>query len=253
MSFELSLTAVVTLLLVAARVFAWSLVAPPLATGGSPRSVKALLSVAIGLLLVPAAQLHAPPLDTWAILESLLWQVFIGTALGFLTRLLFAAIGMAGGLIDLLGAFAMSAAYSPLTTTRTTVMGKFYTLLAVTLIFATDAHLLIFRGFVRTVDAIPLNATMSLGSLGNTLAHATTDMFVGALQIAGPLLVVLWVADIGVGVLNRIAPQLNAFTMSFPIKIGLTLILVGAGLTLLPNTVEQIAHDVNQMIGAIVG
>ena len=62
-------------------------------------------------------------------------------------------------------------------------------------------------------------------------------MFVGALQIAGPLIVVLFIADMALGVLNRIAPQLNAFSMSFPIKIGLTLLLVGLGFTLLPGVV----------------
>jgi flagellar biosynthetic protein FliR len=78
-------------------------------------------------------------------------------------------------------------------------------------------------------------------------------MFIGALQIAGPLIVVLFIADIALGVLNRIAPQLNAFSMSFPVKIGLTLLLVGLGFTLMPGTVIQIAHRANDVVSAVTG
>ena len=50
-------------------------------------------------------------------------------------------------------------------------------------------------------------------------------MFVAALQIAGPLLVVLFLADVGLGLLTRVAPALNAFALGFPLKILLTLVV----------------------------
>jgi flagellar biosynthetic protein FliR len=253
MSFDFDLTGLVALLLVSARVLAWALVAPPMATAGVPRTVKVALSVAIGLALVSITKPSVPEIDTLPIIGSLLWQILIGAGLGFLTRLLFTAIEMAGGLFDLFGGFALASSYDPLTTTMTTVLGKFYAALATALIFATNAHLSIIGGFMRTFTAVPLNATISLDALGRTLTHGVTEMFVGALQIAGPLIVVLFIADVGLGVLNRIAPQLNAFTMSFPIKIGLTLVLVGAGMTLLPGTVLQITSRVGDLIGAVIG
>lgn len=253
MSFDLDLADLVALLLVSARVLAWALVAPPIATGGVPRTVKTMVSVAIGLALVTVVKPQLPELEILPVLGSLLWQVLIGAGLGFLTRLLFTAIEMAGGLFDLFGGFALSSSYDPLTTTMTTVLGKLYATLCVALIFATNAHLTIFHGFMRTFTAIPLNATISMEALGRTITHATTEMFLGAVQIAGPLILVLFVADIGLGVLNRIAPQLNAFTMSFPIKIGLTLLLVGVGMALLPATVVQIANRVGVLIGAVIG
>jgi flagellar biosynthetic protein FliR len=253
MSFDFDLMGLVALLLVSARVLAWALVAPPMATAGVPRTVKVALSVAIGLALVSITKPSVPEIDTLPIIGSLLWQILIGAGLGFLTRLLFTAIEMAGGLFDLFGGFALASSYDPLTTTMTTVLGKFYAALATALIFATNAHLSIIGGFMRTFTAVPLNATISLDALGRTLTHGVTAMFVGALQIAGPLIVVLFIADVGLGVLNRIAPQLNAFTMSFPIKIGLTLVLVGAGMTRLPGTVLQITSRVGDLIGAVIG
>lgn len=253
MAFDFDLAGLVALLLVSARILAWALVAPPMATAGVPRTVKVALSVAIGLAMVSVTKPSVPTIDTLPILGSLLWQIIIGAGLGFLTRLLFTAIEMAGGLFDLFGGFALASSYDPLTTTMTTVLGKFYAVLCTALIFATDAHLTIISGFMRTFSAVPLNATISFEALGRTITHGVTEMFIGALQIAGPLIIVLFIADVGLGVLNRIAPQLNAFTMSFPIKIGLTLVLVGTGLALLPGTVLQITDRVGELIKAVVG
>ena len=56
---------------------------------------------------------------------------------------------------------------------------------------------------------------------------AVTQMFLAAVQIAGPLLVVLFLADVGLGLLTRVAPALNAFALGFPLKILLTLSLGG--------------------------
>jgi flagellar biosynthesis protein FliR len=179
---------------------------------------------------------------------ALLEQILIGAALGFLTRLLFTAVEMAGSMIDLFGGFSLSAAYEPLTTTMTSVYGRFYALLCTTLIFATNVHLLIFRGFLRTFSSIPLDGHLTMAHLDKVIASSVSGLFVSALQIAGPLIVVLFLADMALGVLNRIAPQLNAFALSFPLKIGLTLMLVGLGFTLMPGTVVQLADHANRLI-----
>jgi flagellar biosynthetic protein FliR len=229
------------------------MVAPPLATGGLPKPVKVMLSVALGLAVVPVAQAHAPAAEFLPVAGSLLQQVLVGAALGFVTRLVFAAVETAGGLLDLFGGFSLSAAYDPLSTTMTSIYGRFYALLATTLIFATDAHLLIFQGFLRTFASIPLDGQLSLGRLDRVISGGLTELFIAALQIAGPLIVVLFIADLALGVLNRIAPQLNAFSMSFPIKIGLTLLLVGTGFTLMPGVITQLATHANQLIGAVTG
>ena len=253
MHVDIASAQLVTLLLVSTRILAWTIVAPPMATGGAPRTVKVILSVGLGLAVVPRAVAHAPAAEFLPMAASLLEQVLIGAGLGFLTRLLFSAVEAAGSMLDMFGGFSAAAAYDPLSSASTSIFGKFYGLLCTTLIFATNAHLLIFEGFMRTFDTLPLNATMSLARLDHALIGSVTTMFVDALQIAGPLIVILFISDMALGVLNRIAPQLNAFSMSFPIKIGLTLLLVGLGFTLLPGVVMQLAHDTNNLVGGVTG
>src|SRR5664279_1256821 len=240
MQFQIETSSLIALLLVSARILAWSLVAPPLATGGLPKTVKTVVSVGLALAIVPAARAHVPSAQAVPIL-------------GFVTRVVFTAVESAGSLLDVFGGFSLSAAYDPLTTTMTSVFGRFYMLLCTTLIFATNVHLVIFQGFLRSFAAIPLDTGMSLTKLENVLSTGLTELFVGALQIVGPLIVVLFMADIALGVLNRIAPQLNAFSMSFPVKIGLTLLLVGTSFIMMPQTVIQLADRATQVVGAITG
>ena len=253
MQLSLDEVSLVALLLASARILAWMVIAPPIATGGVPHAIKVVLSVGLGLVVVPLIRSHVPSLDTVSIIGAVIEQVVIGAGLGFATRMLFAAVESAGGLLDLFGGFSVAAAYDPMSTSMTSIFGRFYGLMCTTLIFATDAHLLIFQGFLRTFRTLPTDAHLSLAHLDSQLTTAMTGLFVAALQIAGPLLVVLFVADLALGVLNRISPQLNAFSLSFPLKIGLTLLLVGIGFTLMPQIVVELAGQTNRLISLVTG
>jgi flagellar biosynthetic protein FliR len=250
---QIQAATLIALLLVSTRILAWSMIAPPLATGGLSIMIKTVVSVALSLAIVPSVQMHAPPAEIVPIASSLLEQVLIGVGLGFLTRLLFTAVEAAGSLLDVFGGFSLAAAYDPLTTTTTSVFGRFYSLMCTTLIFATDVHLVIFQGFLNSFTAVPLDSTMSLNKLETTITGGVTELFVDALQIAGPLIVVLFIADLALGVLNRIAPQLNAFSMSFPVKIGLTLLLVGFTFMLMPQTVANLADRATSAVRTVTG
>jgi flagellar biosynthesis protein FliR len=240
----------IALVLAATRAAAWLLIAPPFSTRSIPGQVKALLAVAIALPMTPHLVGQVPELTTLGLLASAVEQVAIGTGLGFLTALIFAAVQAAGELIDLFGGFAVAFAFDPLAFTSNSLFGRFYNLFTVTLLFATDAYTVVLRGFLQTYQTIPLNGTLSFSRLGEALTTGLGQMFLAALQIAGPLIGVLFLADVGLGLLSRVAPALNAFALGFPVKILLTLSLVGISIALLPQTVRSLAE---QAVRAIVG
>jgi len=68
-------------------------------------------------------------------------------------------------------------------------------------------------------------------------------MLLASVQIAGPLIVVLFLADAGLGLLTRVAPALNAFALGFPLKILITLTLGAAGFMALPGIVASLTGD----------
>jgi flagellar biosynthetic protein FliR len=253
MTVSFSQATLIALLLSTARIVAWVTISPPFATSGLPHSIKPVVAVGLALAVTPIAAAHAPAAQVTPLVDSLFSNLAIGIALGFGTRLIFAAVESAGSLIDLFGGFSLSFALDPLSQNNTSIFGRFYGLLATTLIFASQAHMLIIAGFLRTFQTFPLDASMSLSRLDQHLVPALTSMFVAALQIAGPLIIVLFIADLAMGLLNRIAPQLNVFALSFPLKIMLTLGLVGLGFTLLPRTIESLASQSVQLVSDVTG
>ena len=70
------------------------------------------------------------------------------------------------------------------------------------------------------------------------LIQAVSRMFLAALQIAGPMVAVLLLADVALALLSRAAPALNIFSFGFPVKIMLTLLMLGLTFPLLPSALD---------------
>jgi flagellar biosynthetic protein FliR len=249
MNYDVPIAELIAVMLGAARAGAWMLLCPPFNSRLIPGPIKALLSVGIALPMSPYLKASIPSIQTSDIVASAALQVFIGAALGFVTLMLFSAIQAAGDLLDVFGGFTLAMAYDPLSQSQSSIFGRFYNLTAVTLLFASNAHELILRGFLQTFRTLPLNASFSMGTLNSLLIKGVGEMFLAALQIAGPLIAVLFLTDVAFGLLNRVAPALNAFQLGFPAKIFLVLTLSGTAVAILPRIVETI---VKQAVSAVV-
>jgi flagellar biosynthesis protein FliR len=211
MNYDVPIAELLAILLGACRTGAWMVICPPFNSRLIPGPVKALLSV--GLALPMAPYLRA------ALIASVALQIFVGVGLGFITALLFAALQAAGDLLDLFGGFTLATAYDPLGMSQSSIFGRFYNLVAITLLFASDGHQLILRGFLQSFRTLPLDTSFSPETFSRLLLSGIGEMFLAAIQIAGPLICVLFLADVALGLLNRVAPALNAFQLGFPVKI----------------------------------
>jgi flagellar biosynthetic protein FliR len=250
---EVAIPALLGLLLGAVRAAAWLLISPPFSTRAIPGTVKGVLAVALALPVAPRLTTDLPGLSVPALIAAVVLQAFTGAALGFLTYLAFAAVQAAGDLIDLFGGFSVAAGYDPLSMSQNSVFGRMHQLLALTLLFATNAHLLVIRGFLTSYDALPVTRALDLDKLQAGLLTGIGEFFVSALEIAAPLVGVLFLADVGLGLLTRASPQLNAFSLGFPIKIFITLALIGFTFGLLPAVVENVADAGTRAVLAVVG
>jgi flagellar biosynthetic protein FliR len=249
---EAALPALLGLLLGMVRAVAWLVVTPPFATRSIPAQVKGVIAAALTLPVLPRLTTDVPDLAVPALVGAAVLQALTGAALGFLTYLLFAAVQAAGDLIDLFGGFTLASAFDPLSMSQNSVFGRIHQLLALTLLFITGAHLMIIRGFLTSYDAIPVTGGVDLDRLHEVLLPSVGLFFLSALQIAGPLVAVLFLADVGLGLLTRVSPQLNAFSLGFPVKILLTLALVGFTFPLLPGVVEEVAEAGTRAVLAVV-
>ncbi|GAA2913062.1 flagellar biosynthetic protein FliR [Actinoplanes cyaneus] len=242
MNADIPIAELLAILLGACRAGAWMAICPPFNSRLIPAQVKALLSVGLALPMAPYLRDTLPSLETSALLVSVAMQIFVGVGLGFITALLFAALQAAGDLLDLFGGFQLATAYDPMGYSQASIFGRFYNLVAITLLFASDGHQLILRGFLQSFRTMPLDSTFSFETFSRLLVSGIGEMFLSALQIAGPLICVLFLADVALGLLNRVAPALNAFQLGFPIKIFLVVTLAGLAISMLPGILHALVE-----------
>jgi len=248
---SLPLGAVGTTMLAGVRVAAFLTVAPPFANRAVPARVRVIL--ALGLALAVAPRLGGTTTTgTAPFLGNLVLQAAVGAALGFLVYLVFAAIESAGSLVDLFGGFQLASAFDPLSMTGGAHFTRLYQMLALALLVASDGHHVVLSGLVRSFEALPLGTAPDPAAVATSATEGLTDMFVAALQIAGPLVVVLFLADVGLGLLTRVAPALNAFALGFPLKVLLAVSFAGMALLTMPGVVEAIVGDSASAIGEVL-
>ncbi|MBT1668111.1 flagellar biosynthetic protein FliR [Curtobacterium flaccumfaciens pv. flaccumfaciens] len=235
-------------MLAGVRLVAFFVIAPPFSYRAFPGTVKVILGLGLAIGVAPRVAVGYEQLDTGPFLLALLTQLVVGLSLGFLVFLVFAAVQSAGALIDLFGGFTLAQAFDPQSQVNGAQFTRLFQMTALALLFTSGGYQLIVGGLVRSFDAVPLTGTFAVDGLASMLVTAMSQMFLATLQIAGPLVVVLFLADVGLGLLTRVAPALNAFQMGFPIKIGLTVLFAGALFMALPSVVSSLTSDAVEAI-----
>ncbi|WP_263732615.1 flagellar biosynthetic protein FliR [Cellulomonas sp. SG140] len=247
---DVPLDVIETTVLAAVRITAFLVVAPPFANKGVPGPVK----VALGLGLALVVQARLPRVATTSVaplIGDVALQALVGLALGFLVWLVFAAVQSAGGLIDLFGGFQLATAFDPMNMVSGATFARLYQMLVVALLVASDAHHVMLLGLVRSFDSLPIGMGLAPAALAQAAISGLTGMTVSALQIAGPLIVVLFLADVGLGLLTRVAPALNAFAMGFPLKILLTVSLGGYVVLTLPGVLAGLSGTATHLMQGV--
>jgi flagellar biosynthetic protein FliR len=251
MTLTISGAPLVAYLLASVRLVAWLVVAPPFSTKAVPSLVKTLLAVGLSMAVVPGMKTVQVPTDTLALAAQALQEALIGASLGFVMFLVFSAIQAAGDLVDVFGGFQLASAFDPLSQSTNSVHGKLFSMLATMLLFATGAHLLVIGGLLRTFEKVPVGSAWQPASTAEVVTTMFGMFFSAAVQIALPLIGVLFLADLGLALLTRVAPQLNAIGIMFPAKIGLTLLVVGLSFAVLPDALQRLLEMLSQAMSAM--
>ena len=242
MDFTIAGTMLSGYLLALARTAGFILLAPPFNTRAFPAQARSGLAFALAIPLSTWTTPTAPPLGSNTMIGLMLLQILMGVTLGFFVQLAVAAIQTVGDLIDVAGGFSISIGNDPLLLVQSSVMGRMHQLTAVTLLFVGDGHLVILQGLSRSLQLMPV-PVLTLDTIARAVTEGVSGMFLAAVQITAPILAALLIADIALGLLTRAAPALNAFALAFPLKIVLSLLLIGLILTQIPGALSRLVSE----------
>ena len=193
------------------------------------RVVPVRVRIALAALVALAAQASLPAmpvvaLDSWLALTLVLQQLLIGISLGFAVRLVFAAIELAGEIVGLQMGLNFAGFFDPLTASQTTATSRFFGAIVGWLFIVINGHLLVIAALVSSFTAFPVSAE-PFAFLRQALPHQWGAMiFTTGLWIALPMVAMLGFVNLVLGVISRVAAQINVFAIGFPVTLGVGLL-----------------------------
>ncbi|TRX00482.1 flagellar biosynthetic protein FliR [Candidatus Methylobacter oryzae] len=202
-----------------------------------PARVRLIVSVAITLVIMPLL----PPLPNIEMFSHegfmmAVAQVMIGLTSGFILQLVFAAVVFAGQSVALSMGLGFSTMVDPQSGQQVPVVAQLYTIITTLIFISLDGHLLLIQMLLDSFKTLPIGVD-AIGANGIwSILMWSSRMFAGGLLLAMPVVASLLLVNIIFGVAARAAPQLQIFSVGFPVTLMLGLLLVWKTL---PDVMEQ--------------
>lgn len=218
------------------RVMAMLSAAPMLGEATVPVSVRALLSLVLAVVLMPISQSTAvAAASPWSLQGVALAgeQALLGFLLGLAFHMAMAVITLLGFLLSSQLGLAMAVMNDPMNGASSDVISALLTVLCMLSFFAVDGHLLVVGVLGGSFRAWPVGSGLLSLSL-QTVAYNIAWVFSAALLLALPVVFATLVVQIGMGLLNRIAPSLNLFSLGFAVVTLFGLFMLGQMLSEVP-------------------
>ncbi|TXI73680.1 MAG: flagellar biosynthetic protein FliR [Limnohabitans sp.] len=201
----------------------------------SSRAFPARAKIGLAFLIALAVQASLPESPLVSVNDPsatgvAVQQVFVGLSIGFAVRLIFASMELAGEVVGFQMGLNFAAFFDPTMNSQSSAMGRFFSQMSLLLFVVTNAHLLVIGAFVDSFRSFPVGQPLLTAMSQMQLFQMGADIFTSAFWIALPIVGMLLFANLALGVISRVAPQMNIFAIGFPITLGVG--MLGVALTL---------------------
>lgn len=218
------------------RLLAVFTTAPVLSSRAVPIRVKISLALLVSLACqgtIPSALNYSIALPEW--IGVVFQQVLIGLAMGFAVRLVFAAMELAGEVIGFQMGLNFAAFFDPSLNSQSSAVSRFFGQIATLLFVVLNGHIMLIVAVTKSFESFPVDPHF-LNALAKLQVYQLgTDLFASALWIALPVVGMLLFVNLALGIVSRVAPQINIFAVGFP----LTLVVGLIGITVTLPTLDQ--------------
>jgi flagellar biosynthesis protein FliR len=225
---EIYVTQLVLYLMIFARITSMIVVAPLLGHQAVPVQVKVGLGFFFSFVLYPMVAATHPHVDTglWALIVTGLQEIATGVLIGFVAGLLFAGVQYAGEIISLNMGLSFANILDPETNESNAVIGEFLYLTTLLIFLAINGHHFLIEAMYLSYNAVPIGTFTPEPALSHQLLRIAGSVFVIGIKFAAPVLVAIFLSNVAMGILARVMPQMNIFTISFSLNIGVGLIVL---------------------------
>jgi flagellar biosynthetic protein FliR len=241
-----------TYVLILARCSGVVALGPVFGTRTLPATLKAALAGLLSLLLTPVVGPQGDLLSRGAVAlaASLLGELAIGAVLGLAVRLSFAGVGMAGEMAAVQMGVGLPGALDPQTMAQVSSVSNLLDQIAILIFLAVDGHHTLLAALAQSLVLAPPLSFGYQASIVQLLLGLFGAALLLAIRLAAPAGAALLATMVVLGLLNRVAPQVNVFMLSFALMIGVGLLVL---LAALPVMGAVMAASFRELPGTLAG
>ena len=216
------------------RVLAVFTTAPVFSSRAFPTRAK----IALAFFVALATQASLPDMPVIGFndpqaMGAVVQQVGIGLAIGFVVRLVFSAVELAGEVVGFQMGLNFAAFFDPTLNAQSSAVARFFGQMTALLFVVMNGHLMVLAAIIQSFRSFPVDQNF-LEALGRMkLYQLGSDLFASALWIALPMVGMLMFANLALGIISRVAPQMNIFAIGFPITLVVGLVGIAVALPML--------------------
>ncbi len=246
----ISLPQIQLFLFIFLRVSAMTLTVPVFDSRNIPPVFKIGLCFTITLVLYPIIRLEpiafAPSVIPFVV--GIACEILIGVITGFLIRLIFTSIQLAGELAAFQMGFSVASVIDPMSSSQVPVISELIYMFAILIFLTTNAHHWVLRALVESFTLIPPFGFHSSGALMTRLTQAAGEMFVIAVKTGSPVIVSLLLVSLGLGLVGRTVPQMNVFMVATPVNILIGFLFLSLSLPMMMTFLSQLLNGLGKEI-----
>jgi flagellar biosynthetic protein FliR len=242
-------------LLIFVRVTGFIYAAPFFGMNNVPKRVKAALGVFLSYLIYQIMQPHDAVVynTVFEYAVIVMKEAITGILIGMSANICNSITLFAGRLIDMNIGLAMASEYDPTTKENASVTGLFYEYLIMMLLLVSNLHHYLVKALVETFTLIPINGTVFNGDkLMTAFISFMSDYISIGFRICLPVFCVIMIANCILGIMAKVAPQMNMFAVGMQIKllVGLGVLFFTVGM--LPYISDFIFTEMKTMMVSFV-
>ena len=234
-----------------ARVTGLLLIAPLIGSSYIPVYIKILVATAITIFLMPLikAPENVDPM-TFNGVSILMQQLMIGLIIGLIMQVAFSAITIAGENIALTMGLGFASMTDPANGVTIPVVSQLMTVFASLYFLALNGHIALIQLLIDSFTLQPITALVSLDA-AMAVAEWGGRMFIGALLVAIPAITALLVVNIAMGLMTRVAPQMNIFSVGFPLTMMLGFIAIAVTIPMAMRIFQDLLEQSIEYVGLL--
>ncbi|SEM72670.1 flagellar biosynthetic protein FliR [Pseudomonas sp. ok272] len=230
------------------RVLAVLMTMPIFGTSLVPKRIRLYFALAITVVIMPSLP-PMPPVNALDLSSLLLIaeQILIGGLMGFSLQLFFQAFVVAGQIVSIQMGMGFASTVDPANGVSTATIGQFLTMLVTLVFLGMNGHLVVFEVLTESFTTLPVGTAMLTNHFWE-VANKLGWVLGSALLLVLPAITALLVVNVAFGVMTRAAPQLNIFSIGFPLTLVLGLVIFWVGLGDVLNQYQPLATEALQLL-----